>query len=242
MIDPDAPPGPATQPTPRPVPFGPAAGAGREPMSAAIGLAVLGVVYGDIGTSPIYAFREAMQAAAEGHGGVDTVSVFGVLSLIFWSLIVVVTLKYVIILTRADNRGEGGTFALMALAQESFKRAAPFIVVLGVTAAALFYGNAIITPALSVLSAVEGLEVVEPVLQSSVLPLTFIILIALFVVQSRGTHRVASLFGPVSAVWFVVLAVAGIVPIIRNPVVLSGHSNPVLWRPNSWPTTESSAW
>jgi KUP system potassium uptake protein len=108
----------------------------------------------------------------------------------------------------------------MALAQESFKRAAPFIVILGVTAAALFYGNAIITPALSVLSAVEGLEVAEPVLQSSVLPLTFVILIALFAVQSRGTHRVAAFFGPVSAVWFVVLAIAGIVPIVRDPVVL----------------------
>ncbi len=179
----------------------------------------IGIVYGDIGTSPIYAFREAMQAAAVG-GVVDRASVLGVLSLIFWSLIIVVTLKYVLILTRADNRGEGGTFALMALAQELFKRAAPLIVVLGVTAAALFYGNAIITPALSVLSAVEGLEVVEPVLQSSVLPLTFVILIALFLVQSRGTHRVAALFGPVSAVWFVVLAGAGIVPIVRYPVVL----------------------
>ncbi len=179
----------------------------------------IGIVYGDIGTSPIYAFREAMLAAAEGTG-VSQAAVLGVLSLIFWSLIVVVTLKYVLILTRADNRGEGGTFALMALAQESFKRAAPLIVVLGVVAAALFYGNAIITPALSVLSAVEGLEVVEPVLRSSVLPLTFVILIVLFAVQSRGTHRVAALFGPVSAVWFVVLAVAGVVPIVRDPVVL----------------------
>ncbi len=180
----------------------------------------IGIVYGDIGTSPLYAFREAMLAATEDGRPVTEASVLGVLSLIFWSLIVVVTLKYVLILTRADNRGEGGTFALMALAQESFKRAAPFIVVLGVTAAALFYGNAIITPALSVLSAVEGLEVVEPVLQSSVLPLTFVILIALFLVQSRGTHRVAALFGPVSTVWFVLLAIAGIVPIVRDPVVL----------------------
>jgi KUP system potassium uptake protein len=179
----------------------------------------VGVVYGDIGTSPIYAFREAIFAAANG-GGATRADVLGVLSLIFWSLIVVVTLKYVLILTRADNRGEGGTFALMALAQEAFKRAGPFIVVLGVTAAALFYGNAIITPALSVLSAVEGLEVVEPVLSTSVLPLTFAILIALFLVQSRGTESVARLFGPVSCVWFVALAVAGIVPIVANPVVL----------------------
>jgi KUP system potassium uptake protein len=195
-----------------------------EPSLASAGFWALtvgsvGIVYGDIGTSPIYAFREAMLAAAEGPG-VSRAAVLGVLSLIFWSLIVVVTLKYVLILTRADNRGEGGTFALMALAQESFKRAAPFIVILGVTAAALFYGNAIITPALSVLSAVEGLEVVEPVLQSSVLPLTFVILIVLFAVQSHGTHRVAAFFGPVSAVWLVVLAIAGIVPIVRDPVVL----------------------
>ncbi len=179
----------------------------------------IGIVYGDIGTSPIYAFREAMQAAAEG-AGVSPAGILGVLSLIFWSLIIIVTLKYVLILTRADNRGEGGTFALMALAQESFKQAAPLIVILGVTAAGLFYGNAIITPALSVLSAVEGLEVVEPVLQSSILPLTFVILIVLFLVQSRGTHRVAAFFGPVSAVWFVTLAIAGIVPIVRDPVVL----------------------
>ncbi len=161
-----------------------------------------------------------LAATDRGARVVSHAAVLGVLSLIFWSLIVVVTLKYVLILTRADNRGEGGTFALMALAQESFKRAAPVIVVLGVTAAALFYGNAIITPALSVLSAVEGLEVVEPVLQSSILPLTFVILIVLFVVQSRGTHRVAALFGPVSALWFGVLAVAGIVPVFHNPVVL----------------------
>ena len=180
----------------------------------------IGIVYGDIGTSPIYAFREAMLAASAG-GGVSQEGVLGVLSLIFWALIIVVTLKYVLILTRADNRGEGGTFALMALAEESFKKRGAFvIVVLGVAAAALFYGNAIITPALSVLSAVEGLRVVEPVLDPAVLPLTFVILIALFALQSRGTHRVAALFGPVSAVWFVVLAGAGFLAIVRDPIVL----------------------
>jgi KUP system potassium uptake protein len=181
----------------------------------------IGVVYGDIGTSPLYAFREAMRAATgEGSRPVSQESVLGVLSLIFWSLIVVVTLKYVLVLTRADNRGEGGTLALMALAQESFKRAAPFVVALGIVATALFYGDAMITPALSVLSAIEGLGVVEPALQSSVLPLTFFVLVALFLVQSRGTHRVAAFFGPITSVWFVALAVAGVIAIAGNPVVL----------------------
>ncbi len=186
----------------------------------ALAVGSVGVVYGDIGTSPLYAFREAMLAATGDGHGVSPGNVLGVLSLIFWSLIVVVTLKYVLILTRADNRGEGGTLALMALAQESFKRAAPVIVVLGAVAASLFYGDAMITPALSVLSAVEGLEVVEPMLQPSILPLTVVILMALFAVQSRGTHRVAAFFGPITTVWFLVLAAAGIVPIVSNPIVL----------------------
>ncbi len=186
----------------------------------ALTLGSIGVVYGDIGTSPLYAFREAMLAASANGSLLSEENVLGVLSLIFWSLIVVVTLKYVLILTRADNRGEGGTLALMALAQESFKRAAPVIVVLGAVAASLFYGDAMITPALSVLSAVEGLEVVEPVLAPSVLPLTVVILLVLFLVQSRGTHRVATFFGPITTVWFLALAVPGILAIVGNPTVL----------------------
>jgi KUP system potassium uptake protein len=182
----------------------------------------VGIVYGDIGTSPLYAFREAMLAASEDGHGVSEGNVLGVLSLIFWSLIIVVTLKYVLILTRADNRGEGGTLALMALAQESFKKAAPVIVVFGAVAASLFYGDAMITPALSVLSAIEGLEVVEPLLQPAILPLTVVILMALFAVQSRGTHRVAAFFGPITTVWFVALAVPGIVAIVGDPAVLHG--------------------
>ena len=182
----------------------------------------VGVVYGDIGTSPLYAFREAMLEAVKGGNGVTEAGVLGVLSLIFWSLIIVVTLKYVLILIRADNRGEGGTLALMALAQESFKRAAPVIVSLGAVAAALFYGDAMITPALSVLSAVEGLEVVRPDLQPAVLPVTVVILIALFFVQSRGTHRVAAFFGPITTVWFLAIAIAGIVAIAGEPSVLRG--------------------
>jgi KUP system potassium uptake protein len=181
----------------------------------------IGVVYGDIGTSPLYAFRESVLAATD-HGTqlVSANSVLGVLSLIFWSLIVVVTLKYVLILTRADNRGEGGTLALMALAQESYRRAAPVIVMIGAVAAALFYGDAMITPALSVLSAIEGLEVVAPVLQPAIEPLTIVILIGLFVVQSRGTHKVAAFFGPITVVWFLTLAIPGAIAIAHGPAVL----------------------
>ncbi len=198
---------------------------GGDPVPVNAGFWVLtigsiGVVYGDIGTSPLYAFREAMLVAADGDGGVTEAGVFGVLSLIFWSLIIVVTLKYVLILTRADNRGEGGTLALMALAQESFRRAGPVIVIVGAIAAALFYGDAMITPALSVLSAIEGLGVIEPVLRPAVLPITVVILVALFLVQSRGTASVAALFGPVTSVWFIALAVAGAIAIAGNPTVL----------------------
>jgi KUP system potassium uptake protein len=181
----------------------------------------IGVVYGDIGTSPLYAFREATLAAGGRDGPPTETAVFGVLSLIFWSLIFVVTLKYVLILIRADNNGEGGTLALMALAQRAFKGLSSFIVILGVIAAALFYGDAVITPALSVLSAVEGLEVAAPSLASFVLPLTFVILLGLFMVQSRGTARVAAFFGPVTAVWFLVIAFLGVVHIVLNPRVLA---------------------
>ncbi len=182
----------------------------------------VGVVYGDIGTSPLYAFRESARAAAEG-GAVTTETILGVLSLIFWSLIIVVTLKYVLFLARADNKGEGGTLALMALAQGAVKRAAP-VILLGIVAAALFYGDAVITPALSVLSAVEGLEVVAPNLGAYVLPLSVAILIALFLVQSRGTGTVSAFFGPITAVWFIVLAILGIVRIVAYPAVLGALS------------------
>jgi KUP system potassium uptake protein len=184
----------------------------------ALTVGCIGVVYGDIGTSPLYAFREAARAAGNG-GPVTEANVLGVLSLIFWSLMLVVTLKYVIILTRADNRGEGGTLALMALAQRAVTRPAA-IVILGTVAAALFYGDAMITPALSVLSAVEGLEVVAPSLDAYVLPLSVLILVALFLVQSRGTATVSAFFGPVTIVWFVVIALLGIVHIAGNPAVL----------------------
>ncbi len=200
-------------------------GNGHPPTSSnfwALTVGCIGVVYGDIGTSPLYAFREAARAAGAG-GPVTEANVLGVLSLIFWSLMLVVTLKYVIILTRADNRGEGGTLALMALAQRVVKRPG-VIVILGAIAAALFYGDAMITPALSVLSAVEGLEVVAPSLDAYVLPLSVIILLALFLVQSRGTATVSAFFGPITIVWFLAIATLGVVYVAGNPVVLMALS------------------
>jgi KUP system potassium uptake protein len=191
----------------------------------ALTLGSIGVVYGDIGTSPLYAFREAVVAAKEGGGnGADAVT--GVLSLMLWSLFLVVTAKYVLILLRADNKGEGGTFALMALGQSVAKRSAPVLFLLGVAGASFFYGDAVITPAISVLSAVEGLKLVAPAFESLVLPLTVLILIGLFTMQSHGTGRVGSLFGPITAVWFLVLAVGGITHIIGNPQVFAAF-NPV---------------
>ncbi|HEY0852171.1 MAG TPA: potassium transporter Kup [Bradyrhizobium sp.] len=186
---------------------------------AGLMLGSIGVVYGDIGTSPLYAFREAVAAAA-GSGGVNTQAVLGVLSLILWALIVVVTLKYVVILLRADNNGEGGTLALMALAQRAMGGNSALIILLGIVAGALFYGDAVITPALSVLSAIEGIKLVTAAFEHYVGPLTVIILVALFAVQSRGTARVASLFGPIMCVWFAVIAIAALPQIARHPVVL----------------------
>jgi KUP system potassium uptake protein len=192
----------------------------------ALTIGSIGVVYGDIGTSPLYAFREAVTAAV-GHGGTVTrVAVLGVLSLILWALIIVVTLKYIVILLRADNNGEGGTLALMALAQRALGKRSSFIVLCGIISAALFYGDAVITPALSVLSAIEGLKIATPAFDHYVVPLTVIILIALFAVQSRGTAKVAAFFGPITAVWFIAIAVSGVVFIARNPVVLLAF-NPV---------------
>ena len=189
----------------------------------ALTLGSMGVVFGDIGTSPLYAFRVALQAASGPEGVITRDSVLGVLSLILWALILVVTCKYVLILLRADNKGEGGTLSLMALAQRALmqSRVRFAVLVLGITAAALFYGDALITPAISVLSAVEGLEIAAPQLQEYVVPLTVLILIALFAVQSRGTARVAAFFGPVMTLWFVTIAAAGLVHIADDPSVLA---------------------
>src|SRR6202042_987398 len=186
----------------------------------ALMLGSIGVVYGDIGTSPLYAFREAVIAASGPSGVVNPGAVLGVLSLILWALIVVVTLKYVLILLRADNHGEGGTLALMALAQRAVTYGAGTIVLLGIISGALFYVDAVITPALSVLSAIEGIKLVTSAFDPYVVPLTVLILLVLFAAQSRGTARVAAFFGPVMCIWFGVIAIAAIPPIMRYPEVL----------------------
>jgi KUP system potassium uptake protein len=189
-----------------------------------LALGSIGVVYGDIGTSPLYALREAVVAASgPGHGELTRLSVLGVVSLILWALFIVVTLKYVVILLRADNNGEGGTLTLMALASRAVARigrAVGVVALLGIISAALFYGDAVITPALSVLSAVEGIDVATPALHEYVVPLTFLILLLLFAFQSRGTAKVAALFGPVTTLWFVAIAIPGLVWIARDPGVL----------------------
>jgi KUP system potassium uptake protein len=183
-------------------------------------LGSIGVVYGDIGTSPLYALREAVVAASGSAGGVTPQAVLGVVSLILWALIIVVTLKYVVVLLRADNHGEGGTLALMALAQRAVSNRAGAIVLLGIVSGALFYGDAVITPALSVLSAIEGIKLVTEAFEPYVVPLTVLILFVLFTVQSRGTARVASFFGPVMCIWFAIIAIAAITPIMRHPEIL----------------------
>src|SRR6201996_8389916 len=181
----------------------------------------IGVVYGDIGTSPLYALREAVIAASGGPSGpANPAAVLGVVSLILWALIIVVTMKYVVVLLRADNHGEGGTLALMALAQRAVSRGAATIVLLGIISGALFYGDAVITPALSVLSAIEGIKLATAAFDPYVVPLTVLILLVLFAVQSRGTARVAAFFGPVMTIWFGVIAIAAITPIMRHPEVL----------------------
>ncbi|MBY2905309.1 potassium transporter Kup [Rhizobium leguminosarum] len=187
-------------------------------------VAALGVVYGDIGTSPLYAFREALHAT--GGSGAHQENVLGILSLIIWALTIVVTLKYVTFVLKADNRGEGGTLSLMSLARESLRGRPKWVLVLGVTGASLFLGDAIITPAISVLSAVEGIQVVAPALTNWVVPITLTIIAALFFVQRFGTGGVAAVFGPITALWFVVLGVSGAIHILDDPSVL-GAINPV---------------
>ena len=171
-------------------------------------LGAIGVVYGDIGTSPLYALRESVLAAVGPGAPASEAVVLGILSLIIWALVLVVTLKYVVILLRADNNGEGGTLALMALANRAVGGSS-ILVLLGIVSGALFYGDAIITPALSVLSAIEGLKLATPAFDAYVVPITALILITLFAVQSRGTAKVAAFFGPVTLLWFIVIAGAG---------------------------------
>ena len=183
-----------------------------------LALGSVGVVYGDIGTSPLYALRESLHGAAR-DGILGEQEIVGIVSLLLWTLVLIVTLKYVVLMLRADNRGEGGTLSLLALAQRVVGQRTPLLLGLGITGAALFYGDAAITPAISVLSAVEGLKLVTPVLEPYVLPITLVILFALFWVQSRGTERVSAWFGPVTLVWFVTLAVLGLLHAFDRPLI-----------------------
>ncbi|MGC1466952.1 MAG: potassium transporter Kup [Pseudolabrys sp.] len=189
------------------------------PSFLALAIGSVGVVYGDIGTSPLYAFREAARATSV-NGIVTRETVFGVLSLILWALIVTVTFKYVLILLRADNKGEGGTLSLTALASRALGRRTAFVFIVGVIGASMFLGDSVITPAISVLSAVEGLTLASPSFSEYVAPLTVVILIVLFAAQSRGTAKVAAMFGPIMVIWFLSIAVAGVLHIRDDPHVL----------------------
>jgi len=199
-----------------------AAGAHGRKGLAGLVVAAVGVVFGDIGTSPLYTLKEAFSPHYGLVANHDTV--LGILSLVFWALMIVVTLKYVTIIMRADNDGEGGIMALMALAQRTLpkgSKSAYGVGILGVFGAALFFGDGVITPAISVLSALEGLEVVAPQLDRWVVPLTVVVLVALFAGQRFGTEKVGKVFGPITGIWFITLAVLGVVNILHEPEVLS---------------------
>ena len=195
-------------------------GHGRDGLlSLAVG--AIGVVFGDIGTSPLYAMREAL---AHSHGGSAELGVKGVISLVFWALIMIVTIKYVVFLMRADNKGEGGTLALMALAQKALGKYSPTVFFLGVCGAALFYGDGIITPAVSVLGAVEGLKHAPGVghgIAAFIVPISAVILVLLFMVQSRGTGSMAKFFGPITVVWFLTLGGLGLYHIFDDPMIIT---------------------
>ncbi len=183
-------------------------------------LGAIGVVYGDIGTSPLYALREATAAA----GGVaDPTAMLGVLSLIFWSLFIIITLKYIVFILRADNDGEGGVLSLVALVQQRLNpagSAAKRLVLLAVLGTAFFYGEALITPAISVLGAVEGLAVIDPAMHRAIVPATLVIIVALFAIQRRGTERIGRLFGPIMLLWFVTIGLLGLRSILHAPEIL----------------------
>jgi KUP system potassium uptake protein len=196
----------------------------RAPANLKLMLGATGVVFGDIGTSPLYALRESFI----GHHRLplDQVHVLGVLSMLVWALILVVTVKYVLVTMRADNRGEGGSFALLALIERVAKRSPelPYIAAAALIATALFYGDAVITPAISILSAVEGMKLLNESFADYVIPVTLVIIVALFAIQKLGTGRVGGLFGPVMAIWFVTIGALGAIQIAANPVVLQAVS------------------
>jgi len=188
--------------------------------TAALTLGAIGVVYGDIGTSPLYALK---QVFANGHVPLTPDNVFGVLSLVFWTLTVVVSVKYVVLILRADNNGEGGLIAMLALASQAVRDRPALrrrLLLVGIFGTAIFFGDGVITPAISVLGAVEGLQVAAPGLHTWVVPITLVVLTALFMFQRHGTERVGKLFGPVMAVWFVVIAILGLMHIGDNPAIL----------------------
>jgi KUP system potassium uptake protein len=197
------------------------AATGHKEGKAGLALAAIGVVFGDIGTSPLYTMKEVFHGA---HGIAPLHdNVLGALSLVLWSLLIVVSLKYVVFIMRADNRGEGGIMALLALTLKSSPgdtRTRWLLMTMGLFGAALFYGDGVITPAISVLSAVEGLQIATPALKPFVIPITLVVLVALFLIQRRGTASVGALFGPVMVIWFITLALLGIVNILHEPAVL----------------------
>ena len=197
----------------------------NRPLTAATLLATLGIVYGDIGTSPLYAMRASLLFFAD--DGIDSADILGILSLVFWSLIIVVTVKYVAFVLRADNRGEGGIMSLTALAMGALPEGTwlrRIAVLVGIAGASLFFSDGMVTPAISVLSAVEGLRIVSPAMEPAVIPISLCVLLGLFLVQYRGTGKMGRIFGPVTAVWFAVLAVLGLVQIVQNPAVLAALS------------------
>ena len=191
---------------------------------AATTLGAIGVVYGDIGTSPLYALK---QVFANGHVPLTPTNIFGVLSLVFWTLTIVVSVKYVVLILRADNNGEGGLIAMLALASQAVRDRPALrrrLLFIGIFGTAIFFGDGVITPAISVLGAVEGVQVAAPGLHNWVVPITLVVLTALFLFQRKGTERVGKLFGPVMAVWFVVLAILGLAHIGDNPSILKALS------------------
>jgi KUP system potassium uptake protein len=194
-----------------------------DPARGVLLIGALGVVFGDIGTSPIYAFRESIKAS--GHAA-DPIAIYGVLSLVFWAVILVVAIKYVLIVMRADNEGEGGTMALLALALPASGAGGlrSSLLVVGLGGASLFFGDAMITPAISVLSAVEGVEIVTPLFKPYIVPLAAVVLVGLFLIQKRGSGRVGRFFGPVMALWFILLAVTGVWNLLKYPQILGALS------------------
>ncbi len=202
----------------------------RTASTGSLALTAVGIVFGDIGTSPLYAFSVALSGT--GQALPAAADVFGTVSLIFWALIVMVSLKYVVLILRADNDGEGGILALLSLVagdRVAWSPRVPLLVILGVIGAALLYGDGVITPAISVLSAMEGLKLVAPEFERFTVPVTIAILVGLFLIQRRGTQSIGKLFGPVMLVWFVVIGLLGIVNIWAAPEILRAANAASSW-------------